>query len=208
MKKLYKPFLSAMLVTFAFMNFGCSGIMDAISNVQRLQFKLDKVTGMKVANVSVSNFSSLSNIGVIDAANLLAAFTQGQLPVQFTLNVLAKNPNDGTGGTKQSSAVIENLAWRLFIDSKETINGNVGNINVPGIGQSTNIPILMSFDLLKFFSNGQYNDLINLALALGGKSGSSSRITLKVKPTVSTILGPITYPGEFDVIDREFRGGN
>ena len=121
---------------------------------------------------------------------------------------MAKNPNDGTGGTKQSSAVIENLAWRLFIDSKETINGNVGNINVPGIGQSTNIPILMSFDLLKFFSNGQYNDLINLALALGGKSGSSSRITLKVKPTVSTIIGPITYPGEFDVIDREFRGGN
>ncbi|MBN8584854.1 MAG: hypothetical protein J0M37_07130 [Ignavibacteria bacterium] len=208
MKKLYKPVLSLILVSFAVINFGCSGVMDAITNVQRLQFKLDKVTGMKVANVSLSNFSSISNIGVIDAANLLAAFTSGKLPVEFTLNVLAKNPNDGTGGTKQSSAVIENLAWRLFIDSKETINGNVGNISVPGVGQSTNIPILMSFDLLKFFSNGQYNDLINLALALGGKSGSSSRITLKVKPTVSTILGPITYPGEFDVVDREFRGGN
>ena len=208
MKKLYKPFLTIILTLFALMNFGCSGVMDAITNVQRLQFKLDKVTGMKVANVPLSNFSSISNIGVIDAANLLASFTQGKLPVQFTLNVLAKNPNDGTGGTKQSSAVIENLAWRLFIDSKETINGNVGNISVPGVGQSTNIPILMSFDLLKFFSNGQYNDLINLALALGGASGSSSRITLKVKPTVSTVLGPITYPGEFDVIDREFRGGN
>lgn len=208
MKKLYKPFLSILIAAFAIMNFGCSGVMDAITNIQRLQFKLDKVTGMKVANVPLSNFSSISNIGVIDAANLLAAFTSGKLPVQFTLNVLAKNPNDGTGGTKQSSAVIENLAWRLFIDSKETINGNVGNITVPGVGQSTNIPILMSFDLLKFFSNGQYNDLINLALALGGSSGSSSRITLKVKPTVSTILGPITYPGEFDVVDREFRGGN
>ncbi|HRE10577.1 MAG TPA: hypothetical protein PK605_10180 [Ignavibacteria bacterium] len=208
MKKLYKPIIGTFLVLFAFMNFGCSGVMDAITNVQRLQFKLDKVTGMKVANVSLSNFTSISSIGVIDAANLLAAFTQGKLPVEFTLNVLAKNPNDGTGGTKQSSAVIENLAWRLFIDSKETINGNVGNISVPGVGQSTNIPILMSFDLLKFFSNGQYNDLINLALALGGKSGSSSRVTLKVKPTVSTILGPITYPGEFDVVDTEFRGGN
>ena len=208
MKKLYKPFLSAVLVAFAFMNFGCSGVMDAITNIQRLQFKLDKVTAMKVANVPLSNFSSISNIGVIDAANLLAAFTSGKLPVSFTLNVLAKNPNDGTGGTKQSSAVIENLAWRLFIDNNETINGNVGNISVPGVGQSTNIPIGMSFDLLKFFTNGNYNDLINLALALGGSSGSSSRITLKVKPTVSTIFGPVTYPGEFDVIDREFRGGN
>ena len=190
------------------MNFGCSGLMDAIANIQRLQFKLDKVTGMKVANVPLSNFSSISNIGLLDAANLLAAFTSGKLPVQFTLNVLAKNPNDGTGGTKQSAAVIENLAWRLFIDNNETINGNVGNISVPGVGSTTNIPIGMSFDLLRFFSNGQYNDLINLALALGGRSGSSSRVTLKVKPTVSTVIGPITYPGEFDVIDREFRGGN
>lgn len=208
MKKLYKPVLTGILVAFAFMNFGCSGLMDAIQNIQRLQFKLDKVTGMKVANVPLSNFSSISNIGFLDAANLLAAFTSGKLPVEFTLNVLAKNPNDGTGGTKQSAAVIENLAWRLFIDNNETINGNVGNISVPGVGSTTNIPIGMSFDLLKFFGNGQYNDLINLGLALGGKNGSSSRITLKVKPTVSTIIGPITYPGEFDVIDREFRGGN
>ncbi|MCC6866675.1 MAG: hypothetical protein IT280_11010 [Ignavibacteria bacterium] len=208
MKKYYKAFLIFCLVCFAFMNFGCSGLMDAITNIQRLKFKLDKVSGMKVANVPLSNFGSISSIGVLDAANLLASFTQGKLPVAFTLNVLAKNPNDGTGGTKQSSAVIENMAWRLFIDNKETINGNVGNINVPGVGQTTNIPIGISFDLLKFFSNGQYNDLINLALALGGKNGSSSRITLKVKPTVSTVLGPITYPGEFDVIDKEFRGGN
>lgn len=207
MKKIYKPILTSILVAFAFMNFGCSGVMDAITNIQRLQFKLDKVTGMQVANVPLSNFSSISSIGVLDAANLLAAFTSGKLPVSFTLNVLAKNPNDGTGGTKQSSAVIENLAWRLFIDNNETITGNVGNISVPGLGQTTNIPIGISFDLLKFFGNN-YNDLINLALALGGRNGSSSRITLKVKPTVSTVLGPITYPGEFDVIDREFRGGN
>ncbi len=85
---------------------------------------------------------------------------------------------------------------------------NVGNISVPGVDTSTNIPIGMSFDLLQFFTNGNYNDLINLALALGGKNGSSSRVTLKVKPTVRTVIGPITYPGEFDVIDREFRGGN
>lgn len=208
MKKAYKQILSLMLILFAFMNFGCSGVMDAITNVQRLQFKLDKVTGMKVANVPLSNFSSLSNIGVLDAANLLASFTQGKLPVEFTLNVAAKNPNDGTGGTKNTSAVIKNLAWRLFIDNNETINGNVSNVSVPGVGQTTNIPIGMSFDLLKFFKDAGYDNVINLALALGGKNGSASRITLKVRPTVETVLGPITYPGEFDVIDKEFRGGN
>jgi hypothetical protein len=208
MKKAYRVLLFVFLLSFAFLNLGCSGVMDAITNIQRLQFKLDKVTGMKLAGVSLSNLSSISNISVMDAANLLANFTQGKLPVEFTLNVLAKNPNDGTGGTKRTSAVIKNMAWRLFIDNNETINGNVGNVSVPGVGQTTNIPIGMSFDLLRFFKDAGYDNLINLALALGGRNGSSSRITLKVKPTVETILGPITYPGEFDVIDREFRGGN
>jgi hypothetical protein len=193
---------------FSFLSISCSGVMDAITNVKRLQFKLDKITGLKVANVPLSNFASLSSIGVVDAANLLAAFTSGSLPIDFTLNVLAKNPNDGTGGTKQTSALIENLAWRLFIDNNETINGNVSNISIPGVGQTTNIPIGIKFDLLQYFKNQGYNDLINLALALGGKNGSSSRVTLKVKPTISTIFGPMTYPGEFDVIDKEFRGGN
>jgi hypothetical protein len=66
----------------------------------------------------------------------------------------------------------------------------------------------MNFDLLEFFRNAGYDNLLNLALALGGRNGSASRITLKVKPTVETFLGPITYPGEFDVIDKEFRGGS
>jgi len=208
MKKAYRALIFVFLLSFAFLNLGCSGVMDAITNIQRLQFKLDKVTGMKLAGVSFSNLSSISNISLMDAANLLANFTQGKLPVEFTLNVLAKNPNDGTGGTKNTSAVIKNMAWRLFIDNNETINGNVGNVSVPGVGKTTNIPIGMSFDLLRFFKDAGYDNLLNLALALGGRNGSSSRITLKVKPTVETILGPITYPGEFDVIDREFRGGN
>lgn len=208
MKNAYRSVLFAILICFGFLNLGCSGVMDAITNIQRLQFKLDKVTGMKIAGVNIANIGSISNLSVLDAANLLANFTQGRLPVEFTLNVLAKNPNDGTGGTKQSSAVIKNMAWRLFIDNNETINGNVGNVNIPGVGQATNIPIGMSFDLLQFFKNQGYDNLLNLALALGGKNGSSSRITLKIKPTVETIFGPITYPGEFDVIDREFRGGN
>src|SRR5688500_2959591 len=106
MKRSYRTILFAVLISFGFLNLGCSGVMDAITNIQRLQFKLDKVTGMKVAGVNVNNISSISNISVIDAASLLANFTQGRLPVEFTLNVLAKNPNDGTGGTKQNSAVI------------------------------------------------------------------------------------------------------
>lgn len=206
MKKKYNVYIILFFLSFGFLQFGCSGLYDAITNLQRLQFKLGRTTNFTLAGVNISSINSISNINLIDAANLLAAFTRGELPASFTLNVMAKNPNDGTGGTKNASAVLKSLAWRLLIDNKETINGNIPNsITIPGVGQQTNIPIVMSLDLLKFFNNQGYQNLLNLALAIGGSSGSSSRLTLMATPTVDTFLGPIQYPGEITIVDREFR---
>ena len=43
-------------------------------------------------------------------------------------------------------------------------------------------------------------------IALGGAQGSASRVTLRACPTISTDFGPISHPGEIDIIDKEFRG--
>ena len=40
----------------------------------------------------------------------------------------------------------------------------------------------------------------------GGAQGSANRITLPARPTVSTDFGPISSPGECDIIDKELRG--
>jgi len=192
------------ILVIAVLLHSCS-VYNTITNAQRLKFKLGSVNGFSLAGVSLKSISSINNLSAMDIIKLTSAFANKEIPATFTLNVLAKNPNDGTGGTKESSALIKNLDWRLLIDSKETINGAVQNINVPGVGQETTIPVGISLDLYKFFSSSGYEDIINLALALGGQNGSSSRLSLKVKPTVETFLGPMTYPGEITVIDKEFR---
>src|SRR5438552_16180452 len=206
MKKYKKILTILFFCSFALFQIRCTGLLDAINNLERLQFKLGRATNFSLAGVNLSSITSISNFSIIDAANLLASFTRGQLPASFTLNVLAKKPNDGTGGTKNASAVLKSLAWRLLIDNRETITGNIpNNITSPGVGQEVTIPIVMSLDLIRFFNNQGYESLINLALAIGGRSGSSSRLTLNATPTVDTPLGPITYPGEISIIDREFR---
>jgi hypothetical protein len=171
-----------------------------------LQFKLGKVHNFKLAEVSLSDKLNLNDIGVMDMAKLVAAFSSGVLKTQFTLDLLARNPNDGTGGTPNTSAVIKALEWKLYLDQKEVLQGNLNKgIEIPGVGQETVIPVEVAFDLLKFFHGENLNSLINLALVLGGKQGSSSRLELKIKPTVDTIFGPITYPDEITVVDKEFR---
>lgn len=185
---------------------GCSGIKDTMENAQRLKFKLGKVDGLNLAGVKLNNISSLDDLNILDGGKLLAAFASGQLPTKFTVNLIAKNPDTYPGGSKESSSLIKGLDWRLLIDNKEIITGEIDKtIEVPGVGKSTTIPIPVSFDLLRIFTDNSYENIINLALAIGGKSGTSSRLTLKIKPTIDTFLGGISYPGEIDVIDKEFR---
>jgi LEA14-like dessication related protein len=195
-----------LLVVLGFVGISCSGYIDAFKNIQRLQFKLGKVHNFKLAEVAIGDKLNPSDLGVLDMAKLVAAFSSGTLKTQFTLDLLAKNPNDGTGGTPNTSAVIKALEWKLYLDQKEVLQGNLNKgIEIPGVGQETVIPIEISFDMMKYFSGENLNSLINLALVLGGKQGSSSRLELKIKPTVDTIFGPITYPNEITVIDKEFR---
>lgn len=206
MKSFNKILILLLFASFSLIHFKCTAVYDTLTNIQRLQFKLGAVNNFNLAGVKIGTIRTINDIGVIDAAKLIAAFASGKFPASFTLNVLARNPNDGTGGTKNTTAVLKSLAWRLFLDDKETINGNIPNsIEVPGVGHETTIPIVMSLDLFQFFKDQGYEHVVNLALALGGVSGSSSRVTLKATPTVDTFLGPIKYPGELTIVDREFR---
>jgi hypothetical protein len=184
---------------------GCASITDAVTNAQRLQWKLGSVSGMNVSGVNVSNISSLSGISALDIVRLTSAVGSGKLPASFTLNLLAKNP-EGQGGAKNSTDVIKSVAWRLLIDNAETVSGNVGGpVTIPGVGQTSTIPVAINIDLMQFFQNQGLTNLVELALGIGGKSGSPARLSLKIQPTIDTFLGAITYPGEITVIDKEFR---
>jgi len=200
-----KKFVLIFVVLSTIIYGGCAGISDAVSNAQRLQWKLGTVSGMNLSGVDVSRVSSFSSINALDIVKLTSAVGSGKLPVGFTLNLLAKNP-DGDGGSKNSSDVIKSVAWRLLIDNAETITGNVsGPITIPGVGQTATIPVGISLDLMQFFKNEGLTNLVGLALGIGGKSGSPARLSLKIQPTIDTFLGAITYPGEITVIDKEFR---
>lgn len=192
-----------LLVNF---QFGCSGVNNTINNAKRLQFKLGSVDNFNLAGVKLNNINSIKDLNILDGAALLAAFTSGKADAAFTVNLIAKNPDTYPGGTKESSSLIKSLDWRLLIDDTEMLSGEINKpITVPGVGQSTTIPIPVKIDLLKLVGNGGYEKLINLALSIGGKSGNSSKLTLKIQPTIDTFMGGITYPGEIDVINKEFR---
>ncbi|MCG3121356.1 MAG: hypothetical protein ALAOOOJD_04409 [bacterium] len=203
--RLWAPFFLCLgLVLFA----GCATLQelqDSLLNVQRLQFKLDSVAPGTLAGINLAAIDSPSKLGIQDGLKLLAAFQKKSLPVYLTLNVAAKNPNDGTGGSTKKAALLKALAWTLKVDGKETITGDIPHpIEIPGTGQTTVIPLQLSLDLYKFFGEQGYDSLLNLALAIAGQKGSTARLTLSAVPTVSVAGLDLKYPGQLEIVDKEF----
>ncbi len=196
--------LAAAMIALA----GCAALQemqDALLNVKRLQFKLAGVVPGTLAGVSLAKINDPASLSLQDGIKLTSAFAQKSLPLAFTLNVAARNPNDGTGGSPQKAAVLSALAWTLKIDEKETINGDISSpIEIPGTGQATVIPLQMSLDLYQFFGERGYKDILNLAFAIAGKEGSTARITLAATPTVTVAGLPLKYPGALNIVDKEF----
>ena len=199
MKKLLLLSIAILLTTSS-----CS-VYETMVNLSRLKFKLGSVNNFTVSGINISNKNSLQDFNALELLNLTQVIATGKLPASFTLNVEAKNPNDGTGGYPQTNATLKKFPWRLEIDNVETISGNIGNpVSVPGTGEITNIPLTMNIDLIEFFGNKGLDNLMNLALTLGGEQGSSSKLSLYATPTVSSPLGDIKYPGELKIVDQAF----
>jgi len=187
----------------------CAALTDvatALANLQRLKFKIGNVHGFRLLGIDIGGKSKLGDFGAADVLKLGRSYAAKKLPVEFVVDLLAVNPNDGTGGTTKTTSTLTGLESRLLIDGQPTVMGNIDQpIEIPGTGQESVIPIRLSLDLLEFFANKSYADLIDLALAIGGKGGNPTRLALDARPTVSTPIGPITYPGRLTIVSAEFR---
>lgn len=187
----------------------CTALTDmasVIASLKQLQFKLSGVRDFKLLGVDIGGKAAMSDFTAMDAFKAVQAYQSKKLPVEFVLDVLAVNPNDGTGGSRRSTSTLTGLECRLLIDGKPTITGNIDEpFEIPGTGQESVVPMRLSMDLLEFFGDRRYDDLMGLALSLGGRNRSATKIALDAQPTVSTPFGPITYPNRITIVSTEFR---
>jgi len=189
---------------------GCaniSNITNSLTSLDKLEFKLSSIESMRLAGVDVSRISDPTKLSIQDALSLTSAFQKKSLPASFTLNVDARNPNTGGGGKRSVPLTLNGFDWRLIIDDVQTISGDLARpIDIPGTTAATEIPLAVNLDLYQFFASRGYDGILNLALALGGVNGSTSKVKLDAQPSVGTPFGQMAYPNRITIVDTEFRG--
>lgn len=183
---------------------GC-GIYKTFVNLSRVKFKLGNVSNITAAGVNIMHKNKLQDFSAGEVLSLTSAVSKGALPINLVLNVEAKNPNDGTGGYPSTSAVIKSFPYRFLVNDKQVVSGNISSaVSVPGTGETSIIQLNIGFDLFQVVQSGSYNDLVNLALSLGGIGKGNSNVALYAKPVISTSIGDISYPQEIKIVELQF----
>ena len=164
-----------------------------LMSLRRLQFKLDGIHDFVLLGINLSGKSALVDFSAAEGLELVQGFHSKRLPAELTLDILVQNPNDGTGGSTKTVSTLTSLESRLLIHEKPTVYGNIDKpIEIPGTGQAAIV-------------QQGYEEIIGLALDIGGRHGDMTRISLDAQPKVSTAYGEIVYPGRITIISNEYR---
>jgi len=186
------------LLFVAIIFFGSCASLRELAAFSKCQFRMDKLTNPNLAGVRIDNKRSLSDLNLIDAGKVTAAFLTGHLPLSFTLNVQAKNPNS-------TLAAINKLDWIAMLDDVQMASGTLNNrIEIAPNNGQTNIPITISVDLKEILSGRSKDALTNLAFNLTDQNGQPTKVKLKVKPTLMFGSVPVNYPG-YITLTKEFK---
>ena len=183
-------FCSSVLIIF--MLSSCS-LLKEMTTFSKCEFRTTTLENPELAGVDVSHIKGFGDIGFAEMAILTAAVMKGELPLEFTLNIEAKNPNP-------IQAALNKLEYVAFIDDIEVASGEMNTrIEIPANGGVSTIPLRLHTDLLELLEKDSRQALINFGLNLADAGSRPTRVSLKVKPTILVGVTEIVYPGYFKV---------
>ncbi len=138
----------------------------------------------------------------MDVVRLGTALSERQLPLQFRLHVAATNPEDNN-----VAARLVRMDWTLFLEGRETVSGRYDDEVLLPSGQTTDVPIEITLDLVQFFGDN-LRDLVDVALAVSGQGGQPRNIELQATPIIDTSIGPIRYPRPITIVSHDVGNGS
>lgn len=179
-------------------------ITKSLMNLKNLDYRLSSIKAVRLAGVEFKKGMSLSDIGIMDIAKLTATLTKGNMPIDFILNLEARNPNEDKGKNFSTAATIESFDFDVFLDGQKAFTGGLdAPVKIESNGGLKEIPLKISLDLTSLYKDKQYEKLANIAMNLAGFELTKTKVRVEANPIVSTPIGKLK-PGKITISDSKF----
>ncbi len=189
-----RVFKYALLVHLALFGFACSTKND-VEAFKEAKYSLAGIDEMRVNGINLLNKKRAEDFSFSDAAVLFSAISDNKLSAfsKIGLNVELDEQS------KERSMTVTQLKWQLLVDGQHTLSGLVNEPVELHNGLNTiaiNTPILLTQE------NGKtdFNKILRLATMLSQEDKENRpAVSLQIKPTIRTSVGPIEIPGFISV---------
>jgi len=193
-----------LILTITLLMSGCS-INKLIRDIPNLKYNLKSVNGFQVSGITISDKQKLEDFSVMEALRITTAMANKELPISFIVNVEVSNPSSTKEKQADNEIYIKAFPWKLLLNKKETISGRINDpIIIPSRGNTKNIGLEISFNLMQYFENNSIDELADLVFGIGGKNGSTKKLEVITKPTFSTSFGDFVWPDEITIVSKEY----
>lgn len=173
---------------------GCDSVQKGLQSTYNLvncEYSYKSITGLSISGINASNGLSLTSIPKITS---ILSGTATSIPLDFTLNLNVKNPN-------QSSALLNGLQYIISIDGIQFTTGSVNHsLNIPA-GQAQTLPLTIGVDLASLMKSESKDAVVDIAKNFVGIGSKKSNVSLQIKPTFlignTSIPSPVYIPINF-----------
>jgi hypothetical protein len=171
---------------------GACATLRQLAALEQVAFSLDGVSRVSLADVELTAIRRFEDLTITDGLKLAEAVGAGTLDLSLGLRVRAHNPESNV------DARMVRMDWTLILDGRETVSGRVTDEVLLPRGQDTSVPVSAELDLMSFFEGGA-REMFDLALGLTGFGEEPTELTLRIRPVVETVLGPIAYEAPIQI---------
>lgn len=204
---LKKVFSYSIYLLIFFTLASCANLNDitkSLMNLKNLEYRLSGIEAVRLGGVEFKKGMKIGDIGLMDVGRLTASLSKGKMPIDFLLNLEAKNPNQDKGKNFSTTATIESFDFDVFLDNKKAFTGGLANpVKIESNGGIKVIPLKVSFDLTEIYNDKQYEKLANIAMNLAGFDLEKTKIKVEANPVVGTPIGKMK-PGRITISDTKY----
>jgi LEA14-like dessication related protein len=153
-------------------------VLSSVVSFVNCKYEFAGLSNPSVAGINIGNMTNVNNLNAASLLKLTAGILSGSLPLSFTVNINATNPNS-------TSAHIAGLDWGIDLNSTNVLSGTLDHsISIPGNGGQTVIPLTVQTDLLQLFKGESKDNIFSFINHLLNAGDGSSKVAIRIRPSV------------------------
>ncbi|WP_235861516.1 hypothetical protein [Pontibacter flavimaris] len=187
MRKIGKYTLLLLLLVAGF---SCSTKND-VEAFKEAKYDLESIERMELNGIDLLKKKRPQDFSFSDAATLYTAFSDNSLNAVSTIGLKVELPE----GSQERTMTVTQLKWQLLVDDQHTLDGLVSEPVELRNGLNTiTVTSPLTFATSEGSSQPDLNKLLRLATLLNKDSADRPKVTLQIKPTIQTSVGPLELP--------------